>query len=78
MHAIKLIRLNTHVPRPQMLQPSPLNLFSNCQFENLERFVALADEPFVGFGFAGRIGGHEEAGPEDVGFGVGGVGAAAV
>lgn len=64
LHSIKLITLNAHVPRAQMLHPSPPHFRPNGLFKNHERFVPLTYNPLVGFLLAGSVGGQEEARPE--------------
>lgn len=69
MHAIELVGLDTHVPRSQMIQPPLSRLLPHRLLKDLQRLIALGDDPLVRFERAGGIGADEEPGPGRARFG---------
>lgn len=66
LHSIKLVTLNTHIPRPQMLHPPPPHLHRDRLFKDHKRLVPLANDPLIRFLLTRRIGRHEHSRPERV------------
>jgi len=64
LHPIKLVTLNSDIPRSQMLQPSFLHLDPHRLLENHQGFVPLAHDPLVGFLPPTRIWRQEEPWPK--------------
>jgi hypothetical protein len=59
LHPIKLVTLNSSIPRPQMLQPPPLHLNTHRLLKNHQGFVSLAHDPLVWFLPSTRVWCHE-------------------
>lgn len=64
IHSIKLITLNTHIPRPQMLDAPPPRLNTHRLLEQHQRLVPLTHDPLVWFLPPRRIRRHEQARPK--------------
>jgi len=64
MHPIILIRLNTHIIRPQMLHAPPTNLNPALRLKDPQRLVPLRQDPLIGLIRARSIRRQEQPRPE--------------
>ena len=67
MHAIKLVRLDAHIPGTEVIDPALTHLITHRLLKDLQRLVALGDDPLVRLERAGGVGGDEEFGPRSRG-----------
>ena len=67
MHAVILARLDTHVPRTEVLDPLFRRHLARAVLEHLQRLVALALDPLVRLLEAGGVGRDEETRPQGLG-----------
>lgn len=60
MHAVVQGGLNTHVPRPEVVNPSLGRLYRHLVLEPDQGLVALTNDPLVWLLDARRVGSHQE------------------